>query len=96
VAGKARLRIVQGLRVIAALSAPAIWFLDVYIWHVVNLNYHPDTYDPERYWMGAAPYLSVAFALALILAFWRMDSIRLGLIVIGIGMLSTIFMIGRL
>jgi hypothetical protein len=77
--GDAKLRFVQGLRIIAACLLPLPLLLDVVVWDMVNMNYHRDSYDRTAYWLLNGSILGVAFGISAIVARFRWQSLRVGL-----------------
>lgn len=80
------LRLIQSGRIVLALLIPLPFFLFRYVWDAVNSFYHPETYDPQRFWLSSIPELAIAVAAALFVGFWRFRSQDVGKTMVFIGL----------
>jgi hypothetical protein len=88
--GDAKLRFVQGLRIIAACLLPLPLLVAVIAWDMVNMNYHRDSYDRLSYWLLNGSILAVVIGISVIVARFRWQSLRAGLGVVVLVPLLTI------
>jgi hypothetical protein len=92
-ANKNKLIFYQITRVIIGILIPIPFLLAAYVWHVVNLSYHPNTYESKKFWFDAAVVIFPVALIGLTIASWRFRSEKIGLIASVIGISALVIII---